>query len=300
MLTAAKLKKKLDYARFTQLAMMFMVAMWIYLFTTIPHKWWVLLTVIMVSAGIEPGLIIRRAIYRIGGTFAALLVLIPLVYLMQLNYRLIPVVFILGIIGLAVSSLNTRRYDISVFFITIVVFLLLAQTTDATSPEGPIEMVLNRGICTLIGAFIVLIGDYFLFQAYRYSQKLYLFHQMMVYDFFKSKVTQITIYRSKKINTFIFVEKLRGEVIKYCTPIAMSSENLKLEVKISPEIKKKVDIFQETIWDLRRLIFALCVSEFVLHSAPATEKHLNEFKVLMNRARNNFIYTQDILDDNAL
>ncbi|STY29881.1 Uncharacterised protein [Legionella wadsworthii] len=296
MLTAAALKKKLDYARFTQLAMMFMVAMWIYLFTTIPHKWWVLLTVIMVSAGIEPGLIIRRAIYRIGGTFAALLVLIPLIYLMQLNYRLIPVVFIFGIIGLAVSSLNTRRYDISVFFITIVVFLLLAQTTDATSPEGPIEMVLNRGICTLIGAFIVLVGDYFLFQAYRYSQKLYLFHQMMVYDFFKSKVTQITRCRSEKINTFIFVEKLRGEVIKYCTPIAMSSENLKLEVKISPETKNKVDIFQETIWDLRRLLFALCVSEFVLHSAPATEKHLNEFKVLMNRARDNFIYSQEISD----
>lgn len=122
MLTAAKLKKKLDYARFTQLAVMFMVAMWIYLFTTIPHKWWVLLTVIMISAGIEPGLIIRRSIHRIGGTFAALLILIPLIYLMQINYRFIPVVFIFGIIGLAVTALNTRRYDISVFFIPSLFF----------------------------------------------------------------------------------------------------------------------------------------------------------------------------------
>ncbi|QLZ69776.1 FUSC family protein [Legionella sp. PC1000] len=296
MLSATQLKKKLDYARFTQLAIMFMVAMLIYLFSTIPHKFWVLLTVLVISAGIEPGLIIRRAVHRIGGTFAALLILIPLIYLMQLNYRLIPVVFIICIIGLSVSALNTRRYDISVFFITVVVFLLLAQTTDANSPAGPFEMVVNRGICTLIGIFIVLVGDYFLFQAYRYSQKLYLFHQMIVYNFFNKIVKEIIKCRTEKINTFIFVEKLRSQVIKNCAPIAISSENLKLEVKISPETKKRIDIFQETIWDIRRLIFALCVSEFVLHSTPATEKHLQQFKILMNKARNNFIYTQDILE----
>ncbi|MGL5742723.1 MAG: FUSC family protein [Legionella sp.] len=94
---------------------MFLVAMWIYLFSTIPHNWWVLLTVIVISAGIEPWLIVRRAIHRIGGTFAALIILIPLIYLMQLNYRFIPVVFIAAITGLAVSSINTNRYDISVF-----------------------------------------------------------------------------------------------------------------------------------------------------------------------------------------
>ncbi|HHF7372961.1 FUSC family protein [Legionella bozemanae] len=296
MLSATQLKKKLDYARFTHLAIMFMVAMLIYLFTTIPHKWWILLTVIVISAGIEPGLIVRRAIHRIGGTFAALLILIPLIYLLQLNYRLVPVVFIIGIIGLSVTALNTRRYDISVFFITIVVFLLLAQTTDVNSPAGPFEMVLNRGICTLLGIFIVLVGDYFLFQAYRYSQKLYLFHQMMVYNFFNKIVKEIIKCRTEKINTFIFVEKLRSQVIKNCAPIEISSENLKLEVKINSETKERVDIFQETIRDIRRLIFALCVSEFVLHSTTTTEKHLLQFKILMNKARNNFIYTEDILE----
>ncbi|KTD40508.1 FUSC family protein [Legionella parisiensis] len=296
MLSATQLKKKLDYARFTHLAIMFMVAMLIYLFTTIPHKWWVLLTVIVISAGIEPGLIVRRAIHRIGGTFAALLILIPLIYLLQVNYRLIPVVFTIGIIGLSVTALNTRRYDISVFFITVVVFLLLAQTTDANSPAGPFEMVLNRGICTLLGVFIVLVGDYFLFQTYRYSQKLYLFHQMMVYNFFNKIVKQIIKCRTEKVNTFIFVEKLRSQVIKNCAPIEISSENLKLEVKINSETKKRIDIFQETIRDIRRLIFALCVSEFVLHSSTATEKHLQQFKILMNKARNNFIYTKDILE----
>lgn len=294
MLSTTALKKKLDYARFTHLAVMFMVAMLIYLFTTIPHKLWVLLTVIVISAGIEPGLILRRAVHRIGGTFAALLILIPLIYFMQLNYRLIPVVFIIAIIGLAVSSINTNRYDISVFFITLVVFFLLAQTIDANSPEGPFIMVINRGLCTLIGIFIVLVGDYFLFQTYHYSQKLYLFHQMMVYNFFNETVKEITKCRTTKVNSFIFVKNLRGQVIQYCAPIAISSQNLKLEVKISAQAKKRVDVFQETIWDLRRLVFALCVSEFVLHSPTTTDKHLQRFKILMYKAKANFIYKEDI------
>ena len=180
------------------------------------------------------------------------------------------------------------------FFITVIVFLLLAQTTDLNSPEGPFEMVLNRGLCTLIGISIVFIGDYFLFQAYHYSQKLYLLHQMMVYNFFNDVVKQIINCHTEKINTFIFVEKLRGQVIKNCAPIAISSQNLKLEVKISPQAKERVDIFQETIWDIRRVIFALCISEFVLKSSTATQKHLQRFERLMVKAKNNFIYSIDI------
>ncbi|HFD2362500.1 TPA: FUSC family protein, partial [Legionella pneumophila] len=185
------LKKKLDYARFIHLVIMFMVAMLIFLFSTFPEKWWVLITVLSVSAGIEPGLIIRRAKHRIGGTLLALIILIPLLYLLQLNYRLISILFVLAIVGLSVATLNTRRYDISVFFITLVVFFLMAQTEEATSPRGPFEMVLNRGICTLLGVFIVLAGDYFLFQAYRYSHRLYFFHQVMVYDFLNDIVRKI-------------------------------------------------------------------------------------------------------------
>ena len=74
----------------------------------------------------------------------------------------------------------------------------------------------------------------------------------------------------------------------------LKSQNLKLEVKISDRAKKRVDVFQQTIWDLRRLIFALCVSEFVLHSPTATEKHLQRFKMLMHQAKANFIYKEDI------
>lgn len=290
MLTQNTLKRKLDYARFVHLAIMFMVAMSIYLFSTIPHKWWVLLTVIVISAGVEPGLIVKRAIFRIGGTFSALLILIPLLYITQLNYRLIPVIFIIAIIGFSVSTGNTNRYDISVFFITMIVFFLLAQTTEINSPEGPFVMMLNRGICTLLGVAIVLIGDYFLFHTYHYSQKLYLFHQMVVYNFFNDTVQQITNTSSPKINSFLFVAKLRSQVIKTCAPIVVSSQNLKLELKVSPQTRARIDAFQETIWEIRRVLFALCVSEFVLHTPETTQKHLERFNTLMTQAKNNFIY----------
>lgn len=289
MLSTAEMKKRLDYARFTHLASMFMIAMLIYLFSTIPHKFWVLLTVLVVSAGIEPGLIVRRAIHRIGGTFAALVLLIPLIYIMQFNYRLIPVVFIIALIGLSVSSLNPRRYDISVFFTTIMIFLLLAQTTDLNTPESPADMVINRALCTLIGIAIILIGDYLLFQAYHYSSKLYLFHQRIVYNFFKSTLQEIHKTKPEEINTFIFVEKLRGDMISNCAPITISSENLRLEKKIPPQTREKLDRFQDTIWDIRRLTFALCVSKFVLHSPETTEKHMQQAKELLQRANANFI-----------
>ena len=284
-----KIRHRLDYARFTHLAGMFMIAMWVYLFSTIPHKFWILLTVLVVSAGIEPGLIVRRAIHRVSGTFAALALLIPLLYLMQLNYRLISVVFILAIIGVAVSSLNPRRYNVSVFFTTIMIFLLLAETTPVRSPTGPFDMVMNRGICTLIGVAIVLMGDYFLFQGYHYSHKLYLFHQRTLYNFFTNTVKKIQHTPVDKVNHFLFVEKLRAELIEKGALIAISSENLLLEKKIRPQTKARVDQFQAIVWALHRLIFSLCVAKFILKNENSTQKQLEECWALLKKARANFI-----------
>lgn len=141
MQTTLQLKKKLDYARFVHLSVIFMIAMFTFLFTTLPENKWILLTVLVVSAGIEPGLIIRRSKHRMGGTLAALLILVPLIYLVQLNYRFIPVLFVIAVIALNVTALNIRRYDISVFFVTISVFLLLAQTSNSRKLLRPTPML---------------------------------------------------------------------------------------------------------------------------------------------------------------
>jgi hypothetical protein len=225
-----------------------------------------------------------------GGTLAALLILVPLIYLLQLNYRFVPVLFTIALIVSNVTTLNSNRYDISVFFITLVVFLLLAQTTDANSPQGPFEMMINRGICTLIGIFIVLTADYFLFQSYRYSHKLYLFHQMRIHQFFRKKMHQFHQCQENKKNTFLFIEHMRDQIIDQFAPITISSKNLLLETKINQKTKERVTAFQDTIWELRRLLFAVCMSELVLHSPEVTEKHMQKFDMLMKRAKSNFIY----------
>ncbi|HEL8420579.1 TPA: FUSC family protein, partial [Legionella pneumophila] len=102
-------------------------------------------------------------------------------------------------------------------------------------------------------------------------------------------VRKIDESNTEKINTLLFVEKLRGQFTEHYLPISISSENLKLDFKTSEHTKKRIDIFQETIWEIRRLVFALCISEFVLHSSTASEQHLQRFKLLMNKARTHFI-----------
>jgi hypothetical protein len=289
MLRSEILKKRLQYARFIHLLIIYILALAIFLFTNLPHKRWILLTVLVISGGIEPGLILKRSRHRVIGTLLALTLMIPLLYLLQLNYRLIPVVFIIALIGMMVSSLNPDRYDISVFFITIVVFFLIAQTSDVHTGTGPFEMVINRAICTMIGIGIVLASDYFLFQTYQYSQKLYLYHQLMILDFLKAISRQIIQIRDEGGNRFLFIERLRNEFIDHYSLINISSENLKLDLKASPRIKKQVDSFQQTIWQLRRLVFALSFSELIQPSPQASANHWQKYEALMIKAKNSLI-----------
>lgn len=286
---AEKLRKRLEYARFTHLFMLYSTALLFFLFTNIPHKFWILLTVLVINAGIQPGLILRRSIHRVAGTLLALFFLIPLLFLLQLNYRLIPVVFILAMVAMTVTTLNVNRYDINVFFVTIVAFFVIAQTVEANMPQGPFEMVINRGVCTLIGVTIVIIGDYFLFQAYRYSQRLYLFHQRLIYDFLKESVSRIDQAREEGANSFVFTDKLRNDFVKQFSRIAVSAENLKQDLKTTDEMKQNVIAFQETIWEIRRIVFALCFLEIILPKAQSTTEHREHFKELMHKAKNDFI-----------
>jgi len=289
MLHTEQLKKKLELARFIHILSIIILVLVIFLFTTIPYKRWILLTVIVLSAGIQPGLILRRAWHRITGTFLALLCLLPLLYLMQLNYRFIPVIFIAALIAAGVTGLNPERYDIKVFFTTIVVFLLIAQTIDVNTPEGPFEMVINRGLCTLIGAAIILISDYVLFNAYQYSQKLYLYHQMMLYDFLKNCGMEIKNAREQKVNTYIFIDQLRNEMINHFLPITVSSKSLLLDINSSQNLKRQVMEFQNTIWEIRHIIFALTFSEIILYSKEASHAHWQQYTELMDKARHHMI-----------
>ncbi len=83
---------------------------------------------------------------------------------------------------------------------------------------------------------------------------------------------------------------MREQLVDHFSPIAISSENLKLDFKISEKTKEKIEIFQSTIWEIRRLLFALCMSELVLETPDKTERHKERFHKLMATAKEHFIY----------
>jgi len=279
------LQKKLEYARFMHIFLLYAFALIIFLFSTLPHKWWVLLTILVVSSAIEPGLVLKKSMQRINGTFIALMLLIPMLYLMQLNYRLVSVFFVLMALGSTIVSLNTERYDVVVFFITTTIFLLLAQTTVTITPEGPFEMVMNRGVCTGIGVMLTIIADYFLFNGFDYSKKVHLLHQKQLIVFFESKIKEMTTPGAQHINAHIFLEKLREQVNQIFIPISTSAQSLSLDLKTHNEHKQQIALFQETAWQLRRVLFSIAFAQLILKSSKATQTHLKHYQTLIQQAR---------------
>lgn len=281
------LKSKLNYARFGQISFVFTIGMAMYLFTTIPHNWWILLTVIMMSAAIEPGLIIKKSINRGKGTLIGILLFLPLIYLLQLNYRFIPLVFILLSIGISVP--NAKRYDISVIFMTMMVFTMNAYNFTVPTQEGPFEATLNRGICTVIGIIICIAGDHFLFRRFDYSRKLYFLLQHELCNMLEKKIEMIRNAHKQKLNRYLIVENLRESFNQAYTTIATSAESIRLSLNTNAETKQKINDFDITIWQLRKAVFGLYYSECILQHNQSSEEHLERFKYLIDKARHNFI-----------
>jgi hypothetical protein len=165
----------------------------------------------------------------------------------------------------------------------------MTQLSNQHTPEGPFEMVLNRGICTLIGVAIVMIVDHSLFNTYSYSQKLYCYHQVMIYNLLKKTADNIIDAKTKKLNTIIFTEQLRTEFIKHFSLIETSSDNLISELKTNLEIKQQIKDYQKTIWNIRRQIFALNFSELLSPSTTLSKQHWQTYHELMSQAKTMFI-----------
>ncbi len=286
------LKQKLSYARFGQIAFVFVIGLGMYLFTTIPHNWWIFLTVMMMSAAIEPGLIVKKSINRGKGTLLGILIFLPVIYLMHLNYRVIPLVFIF--LGIGISLPNARRYDISVIFMTMMVFTLTAYTFTKPLSEGPFEMTLNRCICTVIGIIICISGDYFLFGRFNYSRKVYFLLQHEVCDMLEVKLKNICRAHETKQNILLLVEDLRDSFNFSYSSIATSGESIRSSLTNSRATKSKVVEFELILWQLRKVVFGVYYAECILKDPVSSLDHQQRFKELMIKARQNMISLRDI------
>lgn len=285
------LKQKLSYARFGQIAFVFVVGLGMYLFTTIPHNWWIFLTVMMMSAAIEPGLIVKKSINRGKGTLLGILIFLPMIYLMHFNYRVIPLVFIF--LGVGISLPNARRYDISVIFMTMMVFTLTAYTFTTPLLEGPFEMTLNRGVCTVIGIIICISGDYFLFGRFNYSRKVYFLLQHDVCEMLEAKLKNICRFHETQQNILLLVEDLRDSFNSGYSSVATSGESIRSSLTNNRATKSKVVEFELILWQLRKVVFAVYYAECVLQDPASSMEHQQRFRVLMAKARQNMITLRD-------
>lgn len=273
--------------RFKHVAIMFVIAVALFLFSTIPHKWWIFVTVAILCIAIEPGLIVQRTIQRSKGSLIILILMVPLLLMLQLNYRLVPLITIGAAIVMVTSFANPRRYDITIFFLTLLVFMLEAQNITQQVGESPFEAVVNRGVCTAIGIFIVLSCDYFLFDAYGYSKKLYYLQQKRVCDTLQESIHQIQMASVEHRNHSLVIETLRDTLIQVFFSIEISAENLLNDLKIETDLQLQVEAFRTTIWALRRIVFAYCFSELILKSAADSQRNLEAFHALFETARCN-------------
>lgn len=283
------LKQRLEFQRYLHLITIAAFALLFYVVSTFPEKWWILLTALVVSSGIQPGLIVRRSMFRIKGTLLALILLLPLLYLFQLNYRFIAVFFVLSCIGLTVSTLNTRRYDITVFFTTLLVFFLTAQENSSLQAKAPVEMLLNRGIATLIGVSIVLLSDYFLFNTFHYSKKLLLFEQLRLDEFFKRCCHDLEKKLPESVPVLQTISKLRAECNALFVSLGTTAENLQLELKSDKPLIERIDQYQTIIWDLRRLLFQMCFSALEVKSPEVFAIQKKELLRLLKLSRRYYI-----------
>lgn len=287
----ANLRSKLASARLTQITIVYGIGLALYLFTTIPHNWWIFLTVMMMMAAIEPGLVINKSINRGKGTLTGIILFIPLIYFLQFNYRMIPLTFILLACFLSVP--NQRRYDLTVIFMTMMVFTLSAYNYTPLLVETPFETCINRAICTIIGIVVCIGGDYFLFRRFNYSRKLYFLLQRELCLTLEQKVERMISSEKLGLNAYLIVEDLRNTLNGRFSEIVNSATSLKYDLRSNQLVKYKVDQFDKIMWELRRQIYAIYYCQFVRKDPDTTKNNYVSFQTSIAKARNNFITYKD-------
>lgn len=281
------LKKRIEYARFVQLSLVFSIGLAMYLFTTIPHNLWIFIAVMLMMSMIEPGLILRHSINNGKGTIIGIVLFMPIIYFLQLNYRLIPIVFV--IFGIATMIPTMRRYDLRVVFTTMMIFTSNAYNYTVPGSEGPIEIAINRLVCTIIGVIICICGDYFLFRKFDYSRKVYAFLQYDICNVLNQKVKMINEPDEIRLNNLLLIENIRDSFNSIYAGVSNSGDSLLHSFTTSKETKGKVQEFNLKIWQLRKVVFAIYYARCHLKDNAMVEMHLKRFHILMNEAKRNYI-----------
>ncbi len=282
------LKQKLRNVRFLQLSLIYATGLIFYIFTHIPHNWWVLLTVLMIMGAVHPGHIIVKSIHRGRGTFIGILLSILLVYLFHFNYRLVSIVLMLSIILMNVP--NQKHYDLSVTAMTVLVFLNDAFSNSSSLLEGPMELAINRMLCTIIGIAICIIADYLIFNNFRYSEKMYRMLQEELLTVMDNKIKAYFINHSRFNNRLIIKTHIYDHFNEIFNEIMLSGTGILNSPSSSEKAKLTVNQFTQIAWNLKTTIDELYVVVFINNkNEQSYESCLNKLNIFLETARDTLL-----------
>lgn len=262
--------------RFLQLLAIYAFGLGAYLFTKFPHNIWILFAVLAIS-GFDTGLQGTRALKRIKGSIAGLILVLPLFYFCQLNYRLIPLGFILSACFMWLP--NSKNYHVTIVFFIFLLFFLTAYSFTAPTLEGPTEFVVNRLVCEVTAILICLGADYVVFSKFNYSRKVYFLLQFEACKMFEEKCEKI-----------VLSHKLNKEMDNLFIDIENSKESLLKDLRTDQETKERLIQFANILPRLRNEIYSIYYRVHILkESQPEIQIHILEFKKILEQAKNNFI-----------
>ncbi|MFT6834640.1 MAG: hypothetical protein ACJA0H_000672 [Francisellaceae bacterium] len=282
-----RLKLNLELARVIQLTCMFAVGFSIFIFSYLPHKWWVILTVLIISAAYEPGLLVKKSWQRGRGTLVGLVVAWIILSLLDLNFRFIPLILI--IIASITYAIPARIYGVQTACVTVFIFISYSLLPTESSV---FQNMVDRAICTSLGIIICMAGDYLLFAKYKYSKRNYSIMQREICLIMHRSVTKTISLKGLPVSN-ARMQRLREEFSLTFGKIAASSEGIQYDFDATKITKDKIKKFDDYIWEMRTQVSSINYCALLSKDYKMLDKHVAKFYGLLELAKRNYIHTKD-------
>ncbi|MDC0534674.1 FUSC family protein [Francisellaceae bacterium] len=277
------LKLSLESARVFQITILVCIGLAFYIFSNIPYSFWILNSIFATSGAYESGLVRKKAGQRGIGTVFGLIIAAILLQFLEFNPYITP--FILLLVGAATFAIPGKFHVSQTIFLSMFIMFGFALTSVDV---GHSELISDRLISTVLGVFIVLIGEYVLFTKFDYSRRNYAILQREVCLYMLRSVNSLIKLKGKPLSR-PKRQKLREGFSGTFSKLANSSNSIMLDFHASDTISQHMKQFDSIIWEMRTEISAIHYCSVFHQDQKALEQHLEKFYQLLKEAKKNYI-----------
>jgi len=278
-----KLKLSLEYARVFQITIIVCIGLAFYIFSNIPYSFWILNSIFATSGAYESGLVRKKAGQRGLGTVLGLILAAILLEFLELNPYLTPLIILL--LGAATFAIPGKFHVTQTISLSLFIMFSFALTS-VTESHGAI--LSDRLISTLLGIFIVLIGEFVLFTKFDYSRRNYVILQREVCLYMLRSVNTLINDKGKPLSR-LKRQKLREGFSSTFSKLANSSYSIILDFHASDDLSMHMHKFDKIIWDMRTEISAIHYCSVFHKDQQALDQHVETFYKLLKEAKLNYI-----------